>query len=79
MLGRLSASPPRVRVCLDGRGTSKRLVERAGCFAVHILGREHTQLGLRFAKRLQGVDFLFDGMRYHREATGSPILFDCLA
>jgi flavin reductase (DIM6/NTAB) family NADH-FMN oxidoreductase RutF len=75
----VSATPPRVLVCLGNDTDSKPLVERAGHFAVHILGRDHATLGLRFAKVTPDTSDLFAGLSYRSEQTGSPILTDCLA
>lgn len=75
----VSATPPRVLVCLGNDTDSKPLVERAGHFAVHILGREHAALGTRFAKVLPNAGDPFAGLLHHIEHTGSPILADCLA
>jgi flavin reductase (DIM6/NTAB) family NADH-FMN oxidoreductase RutF len=76
----VSATPPRVLVCLGNGTDSKPLVERSGRFAVHILGRDHAALGTRFAKLSPGVEQdLFGGVPYRTEHTGSPILDDCLA
>jgi flavin reductase (DIM6/NTAB) family NADH-FMN oxidoreductase RutF len=75
----VSASPPRVLVCLGNETDSKPLIERSGHFAVHILGREHAPLGTRFAKLKPDSSDLFAGLSYRTERTGSPILLDCLA
>ena len=76
----VSATPPRVLVCLGNETDSKPLVERSGRFAVHILGRDHAALGPRFAKMIPGVENdLFAGVSYRTERTGCPILDDCLA
>jgi len=75
----VSVSPPRVLVCLGNDTDSKPLVERAGCFAVHILGREHAGLGPRFAKLKPDADDPFAGVVYRTERTGAPILSECLA
>jgi flavin reductase (DIM6/NTAB) family NADH-FMN oxidoreductase RutF len=75
----VSAKPPRVLVSLGNETDSKPLVERSGRFAVHILGREHAALGLRFAKLTPGLTDLFADLAYRSEITGSPILTDCLA
>ena len=75
----VSATPPRVLVCLGNGTDSRPLVERAGHFAVHILGREHVALGSRFAKTTPGLTDLFEGLAYRVERTGSPVLVDCLA
>jgi len=75
----VSAKPPHVLVCLGNDTDSKPLVERAGHFAVHILGREHAELGPRFAKLSPGAADPFADLAYRTEITGSPILTDCLA
>ena len=74
----VSAAPPRVLVCLGNDTDSKPLIERARCFAVHILGRQHVALGPRFAKLVPGVEDLFAGLAYRQEHTGAPILEQCL-
>jgi flavin reductase (DIM6/NTAB) family NADH-FMN oxidoreductase RutF len=75
----VSASPPRVLVCLGNETDSKPLVERAGHFAVHILGRDQAALGMRFAKIGASSADLFEGLAHRVERTGSPVLADCLA
>ena len=75
----VSMVPPRVLVCLGNDTDSKPLVERTGCFAVHILGREHAGLGPRFAKLLPDANDPFSDLAYRTERTGSPILTECLA
>jgi flavin reductase (DIM6/NTAB) family NADH-FMN oxidoreductase RutF len=75
----VSVQPPRVLVCLSHASNTQPLIERSGCFAVHILGRDTAQLGLRFANLLPGVDDPFYGLDYDSAITGAPILRDCLA
>lgn len=75
----VSATPPRVLVSLGNATESRPLIEKSGNFAVHILGRDHVALGLRFAKLLPGVDDPFDGLEHRAEQTGAPVLHDCLA
>lgn len=75
----VSASPPRVLICLQNSTDSKPLIDRSGCFAVHILGRDDAGLGLRFAKMVPTEGALFDGVEHRVEQTGAPILSDCLA
>lgn len=75
----VSATPPRVLVCLGNDTDSKPLIERSKVFAVHILGRQHATLGPRFAKMLPQVTDPFSGLSVRTERTGSPILSDCLA
>jgi flavin reductase (DIM6/NTAB) family NADH-FMN oxidoreductase RutF len=75
----VSAEPPLVLVCLANKTRSRRFVEQAGVFAVHILGRSQAALGPRFARLCPGVDDPFAGLSYRRARTGAPILDDCLA
>jgi flavin reductase (DIM6/NTAB) family NADH-FMN oxidoreductase RutF len=75
----VSMAPPRVLVCLGNETDSKPLVERAACFAVHILGREHAGLGPRFAKLGADASDPFTGIAHRSERTGAPIMSECLA
>lgn len=75
----ISAEPPRVMISLGNATDSRPLIERSGSFAVHILGRQHVALGLRFAKLVPGVDDPFEGLSYRAEHTGAPVLSECLA
>ncbi|HKU39882.1 MAG TPA: flavin reductase family protein [Polyangiales bacterium] len=75
----VSLKPPRVLICLGNDTDSKPLIDRSGCFAVHILGRDHVSLGPLFAKLVPGVDDPFLNLSYRVEHTGSPILEQCLA
>jgi flavin reductase (DIM6/NTAB) family NADH-FMN oxidoreductase RutF len=75
----VSASPPRVLVCLGNDTDSLPLVSRAGRFAVHILGRDHVEIGVRFAKLVATAADPFAGLSYRSEHTGCPILRECLA
>lgn len=75
----VSLSPPRVLICLGNDTDSKPLIDRSGSFAVHILGRDHVELGPRFAKLIAGVEDPFVGLSFREEVTGSPILDTCIA
>jgi flavin reductase (DIM6/NTAB) family NADH-FMN oxidoreductase RutF len=75
----VSLQPPRVLICLGNDTDSKPLIDRSGCYAVHILGRNHVKLGPRFAKMVPGVEDPFVGLSYRAGHTGSPILEDCIA
>lgn len=75
----VSVAPPYVLVCLGNDTDSKPMLERAGHFAVHILGREHAELGVRFAKMASDASDPFVGLALRTERTGSPILRQCLA
>jgi flavin reductase (DIM6/NTAB) family NADH-FMN oxidoreductase RutF len=75
----VSLSPARVLVCLGNDTDTKPLLERAGRFAVHILGEEHAGLGLRFAKVAADAGDPFTGLGFRSETTGAPVLSECLA
>ena len=75
----VSLNPPRVLICLGNDTDSKPLIDRSRCFAVHILGRDHVQLGPRFAKLIPGLEDPFLGLGFRAEITGSPILDQCIA
>jgi flavin reductase (DIM6/NTAB) family NADH-FMN oxidoreductase RutF len=55
------------------------VIERAGHFAVHILGRDQAELGLRFAKLLPAVPDPFEGLNFTLGPGGCPIVPDCIA
>jgi flavin reductase (DIM6/NTAB) family NADH-FMN oxidoreductase RutF len=75
----VSLSPPRVLICLGNDTDSKPLIDKSRCFAVHILGRDHVELGPRFAKLVPGLEDPFEGLRYRTEQSGAPILDPCIA
>jgi flavin reductase (DIM6/NTAB) family NADH-FMN oxidoreductase RutF len=75
----VSLSPPRVLICLGNDTDTKPLIDKSRCFAVHILGREHVDLGPRFAKLVPGLDDPFTGLQYRTERSGAPILDSSVA
>jgi flavin reductase (DIM6/NTAB) family NADH-FMN oxidoreductase RutF len=75
----VSLTPPRVLICLGNDTDTKPLIDRSRCFAVHILGRDHVELGPRFAKLVPGLDDPFTNLSYRTEQTGAPILDPCIA
>lgn len=75
----VSLTPPRVLICLGNDTDSKPLIDKSRCFAVHILGRDHVDLGPRFAKLVPGLDDPFEGLPYRTEQSGAPILDQCVA
>lgn len=72
----VSATPPRVLVCLGNDTDSKPLIERSGRFAVNVLGVAGAALGPRFAKLPPHVGDLFAGLDTTQAESGSPILAD---
>ena len=75
----VSARPPRVLVCLGNDTDTKPLLERAGSFTVHFLGREQSGLALRFAKLLPDAGDPFVELAYGLAPSGSPLLAECTA
>jgi flavin reductase (DIM6/NTAB) family NADH-FMN oxidoreductase RutF len=73
----VSLQPPRVSICVGHDSDTLPVIERSGHFAVHILGRDQAELGLRFAKLLPDVPEPFTGLAYSVGTTGSPILPLC--
>lgn len=73
----LSLEPPLVLVCIEKGADSHDCIERAGKFCVNVLAAEQERLARRFA----GVDSAskFDGIAFHRERTGAPVLAAALA
>ena len=72
----VSLSPTLMMVCLDDASQSNRAVAESGCFAVNVLA-EGT--GEALARRFAGKEDKFQGVAYHGEATGAPVLDDALA
>jgi flavin reductase (DIM6/NTAB) family NADH-FMN oxidoreductase RutF len=73
----VSLDPPLVLVCVDHRADSLGSIRAAGAFAVNVL----QQAGERLARRFAADDIAakFEGVAWHREQTGSPVLDDALA
>ena len=75
----VSLEPPLVLVCIDNLSVTQSYVAEAGSFGISILSRGQAFLADRFAGRAPLVDPQFDGVPYHREATGVPLLDGALA
>ncbi len=77
----LSLEPPLVLVCVGREADTHGCIERAGAFAVNVLGERAEGLARRFAEYDRSRKF--HGVAYRRETTGAPILeralawFDC--
>src|SRR5579871_593414 len=76
----VSLDPPLVLVCVDKRAFMHGLVQRSRIFAVNILAEGHVDLLDHFSarSRVRG-DREFEGLAHHTEATGCPVLDNCLA
>lgn len=75
----VSLTPPRVSICVSLEAETRPAIEASRHFAVHILGREQAELGMRFAHLLPDVPVPFEGLSYRTAVTGSPILAECIA
>lgn len=73
----LSLDPFLVLVCVEKDADTHDCIRAAQTFAVNILMSEHEGIARRFAA--WEVERKFDGLAYHDETTGSPILDDALA
>lgn len=69
----VSLRPPLVAFYLDLGASTTSAVQRAGRFAVHLLGTRNTALAQQFAR--SGVD-RFEGVRWTRTVDGLPLLED---
>lgn len=73
----LTAEPPRILVCVNLSGTSYQLIAESRVMAVNVLGTQHQDMAMAFAKKPEGVD-LFAENEWTHGATGAPLLADSL-
>lgn len=73
----LSLQPPLVLVCVDHGADSHDCIRDAGAFSLNILAGDQERLARRFAA--WDIARKFDGVGYHQEVTGAPVLDDALA
>jgi flavin reductase (DIM6/NTAB) family NADH-FMN oxidoreductase RutF len=73
----LSLDPFLVLVCVEKNADTHDCIRAAGAFAVNVLKSDEERIARRFAA--WEVDRKFDGLAYHSEVTGSPVLDDALA
>jgi flavin reductase (DIM6/NTAB) family NADH-FMN oxidoreductase RutF len=74
----ISPEPPLVLISVGQELTSDSLLQASGAYAINFLRDDQRELSDRFAGRLGDVD-RFEGLITHAEATGAPVLDDCLA
>jgi 3-hydroxy-9,10-secoandrosta-1,3,5(10)-triene-9,17-dione monooxygenase reductase component len=75
----MSLDPPLVLISLANDTTAHDMLAESGLFAVNILSENQEFLSERFAARAPIVNDEFEGVPYHVEATGVPILEGSLA
>jgi 3-hydroxy-9,10-secoandrosta-1,3,5(10)-triene-9,17-dione monooxygenase reductase component len=72
----LSLDPPLVLFCVAHSSSTWPRIERAGTFAVNILGEDHEALSQLFAKK--GAD-RFGQTPWHIGVSGAPVLEEAIA
>jgi 3-hydroxy-9,10-secoandrosta-1,3,5(10)-triene-9,17-dione monooxygenase reductase component len=72
----LSLDPPLILFCVAHSSSTWPRIERAGTFAVNILGEDHAELSQLFAQR--GAD-RFSATPWRTGVSGAPVLEDAIA
>jgi flavin reductase (DIM6/NTAB) family NADH-FMN oxidoreductase RutF len=75
----LSLDPPLVLIALAHETSLHDIIFESGIFAVNILSDDQEFLSERFAARAPIVNEEFEGVPYHVEVTGAPILEQSIA
>lgn len=73
----VSLNPPLILVCVEHGADSHDCIRDAGVFTVNFLASDQERIARRFAA--WEVDTKFEGLAFHTEITGAPILEDALA
>lgn len=73
----VSLDPPLVLACVERTADTHDCIERAGAFAISVLGADDEALARRFAD--YPAERKFTGAAYRAEATGAPVLDEALA
>lgn len=72
----LALEPPMLLVCMSRESATGVAMARAGAFAVNILGEDHGELAIRFARK---GDDKFEGVAIADGECGQPLLADAIA
>jgi 4-nitrophenol 2-monooxygenase / 4-nitrocatechol 4-monooxygenase, reductase component len=72
----LALEPPMLLVCMNRESATGVAMASTGAFAVNILGEEHGELAIRFARK--GLD-KFEGVEIAEGARGQPLLAGAIA
>lgn len=75
----ISLNPPLVMVSIGHNRDSYPFVKEAGFFGVNFLRSDQSELSDLFAGRMPQIEDRFADISYRSEASGVPILDDCLA
>lgn len=73
----VSLNPPLVLACIERGADTHGSIRAAGCFSISMLPQSAERTARRFAS--EDAESKFDGIAYHRGATGAPILDEALA
>jgi flavin reductase (DIM6/NTAB) family NADH-FMN oxidoreductase RutF len=73
----VSLDPALVLACVERAADTHDCIARAGLFAVNVLREQDERVSRRFSS--WEVDAKFEGVAFHQEATGAPVLDDALA
>ncbi len=76
-VSQVSYDPALVMAAIHPNRYSHRLIEQSGAFALHVVAQNQVE----YLSRFKGDDprRKFDGLRWEKGKTGSPILKDCIA
>ncbi|MGQ0814944.1 MAG: flavin reductase family protein, partial [Gemmatimonadota bacterium] len=73
----VSLDPPLVLACIAKNADTHDCIRSAGVFSVNVLRGDQERMARRFATF--EVDMKFEGLAFHSEHTGAPILDEALA
>jgi flavin reductase (DIM6/NTAB) family NADH-FMN oxidoreductase RutF len=74
----VSLDPPLVLVCVDRAAIFHDFVDKSGVFAINILSIDQEAVSRACASRKVEESRRLEGIPYHHEATGSPVLDDAI-
>jgi len=76
-VSQVSYDPLLIMAAVHTQRYSHHLIEKSGCFALHVLARDQAD----FLKRFKGSDpkAKFSSIQWNRGTTGCPILKECIA
>src|SRR5262249_16949590 len=75
----LSLDPPLVLGCIDNNAIMLDFVKHSGVFAMNVLARAQEDVSRACATRKVEESRRLEGIPYHDEATGSPVLDHAIA
>lgn len=73
----VSLNPALVLACVERGADTHGCIQRAGVFAINVLREQDERVSRRFST--WEVDAKFEGVAFHEEVTGAPVLDEALA